>query len=66
MPLDYWAARAFSLLVQNLEQLVTHVMRTKYNAVNTDHSLALVRRDKGPDGRFRRPVLVYNRKASNS
>lgn len=49
-------------------QLVTHVMRTKYNAVGTDHLLALMRRAgftraERLDGRFYRPVLVGNREA---
>jgi SAM-dependent methyltransferase len=50
------------------EQLVTHVMRTKYNAVGTDHLLALMRRAgftraERLDGRFYQPVLVGNREA---
>ena len=50
------------------EQLVTHVMRTKYNAVGTDHLLALMRRAgftkaERLDGRFYQPVLVGNRDA---
>lgn len=48
------------------EQLVTHVMRTKYNAVGTDHLLALMgragfARAERLDGRFYQPVLVGNR-----
>lgn len=48
------------------EQLVTHVMRTKYNAVSTDHLLALMRRAgftraERLDGRFYQPVLVGSR-----
>lgn len=48
------------------EQLVTHVMRTKYNAVGTDHLLALMRRAgftkvERLDDRFYQPVLVGNR-----
>jgi hypothetical protein len=50
------------------EELVTHVMRTKYNAVGTDHLLALMRRAsftkaKRLDGHFYQPVLVGNRDA---
>jgi SAM-dependent methyltransferase len=50
------------------EQLVTHVMRTKYNAVGTEHLLALMRRagfTRGErlDERFYQPVLVGNREA---
>jgi SAM-dependent methyltransferase len=50
------------------EQLVTHVMRTKYNAVGTDHLLALMRRAgftkaERLDGQFYQPVLVGNRDA---
>ena len=50
------------------EHLVTHVMRTKYNAVGTDHLLALMRRAgftkaERLDGRFYQPVLVGNREA---
>jgi SAM-dependent methyltransferase len=50
------------------EQLVTHVMRTKYHAVGTDHLLALMRRagftrEERLDGRFYQPVLVGNREA---
>ena len=50
------------------EQLVTHVMRTQYNAVGTDHLLALMRRAgftraERLDGRFYQPVLVGNRDA---
>ena len=44
-------------------ELVTHVMRTKYNAVETDYLLALMRRAgftkaERLDGRFYQPVLV--------
>jgi hypothetical protein len=44
-------------------ELVTHVMRTKYNAVGTDHLLSLMRRagfisTERLDGRFYQPVLV--------
>jgi SAM-dependent methyltransferase len=51
------------------EQLVTHVMRTKYNAVGTDHLLALMRAagftaTERLDGRFYQPVLVGNRNES--
>ena len=50
------------------EQLVTHVMRTQYNAVGMDHLLALMRRAgftraERLDGRFYQPVLVGNREA---
>lgn len=50
------------------EHLVTHVMRTKYNAVGTNHLLALMRRAgftkaERLDGRFYQPVLVGNREA---
>jgi SAM-dependent methyltransferase len=50
------------------EQLVTHVMRTKYNAVGTDHLLDLMRRAgftkaERLDERFYQPVLVGNRDA---
>jgi len=49
-------------------ELVTHVMRTQYNAVGTDHLLALMRRAgftraERLDGRFYQPVLVANREA---
>jgi hypothetical protein len=49
-------------------QLITHVMRTKYNAVGTDHLLALMRRagfkkTERLDGAFYQPVLVGNREA---
>jgi SAM-dependent methyltransferase len=50
------------------EQLITHVMRTKYNAVGTDHLLALMRqagftKAERLDGRFYQPVLAGNREA---
>ena len=50
------------------EQLVTHVMRTKYHAVGTDHLLSLMRtagftRAERLDGRFYQPVLVGDRGA---
>jgi SAM-dependent methyltransferase len=50
------------------EQLVTHVMRTQYNAVGTDRLLALMREagftsTQRLDGRFYQPVLVGNREA---
>jgi SAM-dependent methyltransferase len=50
------------------EQLVTHVMRTKYHAVGTDHLLALMRqagftKAERLDGRFYQPVLVGDREA---
>jgi SAM-dependent methyltransferase len=49
-------------------ELVTHVMRTKYHAVGTDHLLALMRmagftRAERLDGRFYQPVLVGDREA---
>jgi SAM-dependent methyltransferase len=45
------------------EQPVTHIMRTKYNAVSTNHLLALMRqagftRTERLDGRFYQPVLL--------
>jgi hypothetical protein len=48
------------------EQLVTHVMRTRYNAIGTDQLLALMRRagftrTELLDGVFYQPVLVGNR-----
>jgi len=48
------------------EQLVTHVMRTRYNAVGTDHLLSLMREagftsTERIDGRFYQPVLLGNR-----
>jgi SAM-dependent methyltransferase len=50
------------------EQLVTHVMRTQYNAVGTDHLLSLMREagftsTERIDGRFYQPLLVGNREA---
>jgi SAM-dependent methyltransferase len=49
-------------------QLVTHVFRTRYNAVGTDHLLALMRQAgftsaERLDGRFYQPVLVSDREA---
>ena len=49
-------------------ELVTHVMRTKYNAVGTDHLLVLMRQAgftkvERLDGRFYQPLLVGNREA---
>jgi SAM-dependent methyltransferase len=49
-------------------QLVTHVMRTRYNAAGTDHLLNLMRRAgftavERLDGRFYQPVLVGTREA---
>ena len=46
---------------------VTHVMRTKYNAVGTDHLLNLMREAgftsaERNDGQFYQPVLIGNRK----
>jgi SAM-dependent methyltransferase len=48
--------------------LVTHVLRTRYNAVGTDHLLALMRQagfiaTERLDGRFYQPVLVGTREA---
>ena len=48
------------------ERLVTHVMRTRYHAVGTDHLLDLLGRAgftsaERLDGRFYQPVLVGNR-----
>ena len=48
------------------EQVVTHVMRTQYNAVGTDQLLTLMgragfTRAERLDGRFYQPVLVGNR-----
>lgn len=50
------------------EQPVTHVMRTKYNAVGTGHLLDLMHRAgfasaERLDGRFYQPVLVGRRRA---
>ena len=50
------------------EQLVTHVMRTQYNAIGTDHLLALMGRAgftrvERLDGCFYQPVLVGHRDA---
>lgn len=50
------------------EQIVTHVMRTQYRAVGTDHLLSLMRRvgftaTERLDGRFYQPVLVGSREA---
>ncbi len=50
------------------QQLVTHVMRTQYNAVGTDHLLTLMwkagfTRVERLDGCFYQPVLVGNRDA---
>jgi SAM-dependent methyltransferase len=49
-------------------QLVTHVLRTQYHAVGTDHLLALMRRAgftkvERLDGCFYQPVLVGDREA---
>ncbi len=46
--------------------IVTHVMRTRFNAVGTDHLLTLMRQagftaTERLDGRFYQPVLVGNR-----
>ena len=48
------------------DEITTHVMRTQYNAVGTDHLLALMRQagftaTERLDGRFYQPVLVGNR-----
>ena len=48
-------------------QLATHVFRTRYNAVGTDHLLALMRQAgftsaERLDGRFYQPVLVGDRR----
>jgi SAM-dependent methyltransferase len=48
------------------EQVTTHVLRTRYHAVGTDHLLALMRqagftRTERLDGRFYQPVLVGHR-----
>ena len=64
----YDLAMYFVVDDQTSEQLVTHVMRTKYNAVGTDHLLALMRRAgftraERLDGCFYQPVLVGNREA---
>ena len=50
------------------QQLVTHVMRTQYNAIGTDQLLALMSEagftsTERLDGRFYQPVLVGNREA---
>jgi SAM-dependent methyltransferase len=50
------------------DPLVTHVMRTRYNAVGTDHLLALMHQagftgTERLDGRFYQPVLVGSREA---
>ena len=50
------------------EQLVTHVMRTRFNAIGTDRLLTLMREagftaTERLDGRFYQPVLVGNRDA---
>ena len=48
------------------DQAITHVMRTKYNAVGTDHLLELMKKSgfasvERLDGRFFQPVLVGSR-----
>ena len=50
------------------EQLVTHVMRTRYNAIGTEQLLALMREagfssTERLDVRFYQPVLLGNREA---
>jgi hypothetical protein len=50
------------------EQIVTHVMRTQYNAIGTDRRLSLMSEagftaTERLDGRFYQPVLVGNRQA---
>ncbi len=64
----YDLAMYFVVDDQTSEQLVTHVMRTQYNAVGTDHLLALMdragfTRAERLDGRFYQPVLVGHREA---
>ena len=53
----YDMAMYFVVDDRNSDHLVTHVIRTKYNAVGTDHLLALMRRAgftkvERLDGRF--------------
>ena len=53
---------------RSFTEFVTYVMRTQYNAVGTDHLLALMHRAgftkaERMDGRFYQPVLVGNREA---
>ena len=62
----YDMAMYFVVDDRNSQQLVTHVMRTQYNAVGTDLLLALMRQagftsTERWDGRFYQPVLVGNR-----
>jgi SAM-dependent methyltransferase len=64
----YDLAMYFVVDDRNSQQLVTHVMRTQYNAIGTDHLLTLMRRVgftrvERLDGRFYQPVLVGNREA---
>ena len=64
----YDMAMYFVVDDRSSETLVTHVMRTKYNAVGTDHLLTLMRKagftkTERLDGRFYQPVLVGNREA---
>ena len=64
----YDLAMYFVVDDQTSEELVTHVMRTKYNAVATDHMLALMRRagftkTERLDGRLYQPVLRGDREA---
>lgn len=65
---DYDLAMYFVVDDRASEQLVTHVLRTKYHAVGTDHLLALMRRAgftkaERLDGRFYQLVLVGTREA---
>lgn len=62
----YDLAMCFVVDDRTSQQLVTHVMRTQYNAVGTGHLLALMRRAgftraERLDGRFYQPVLVGDR-----
>jgi SAM-dependent methyltransferase len=64
----YDLAMYFVVDDRTAQQLVTHVMRTKYNAVGTDHLLDLMRKAgftsaERLDGRFYQPVLVGDRAA---
>ena len=66
----YDMAMYFVVDDRSSDQLVTHVMRTKYNAVGTDHLLELMKEagftsTKRLDGQFFQPVLVGNRAAVN-
>jgi SAM-dependent methyltransferase len=64
----YDLAMYFVVDDRSSEQVVTHVMRTQYNAVGIDHLLALMGKagfvsTKRLDWRFYQPVLVGNREA---